>query len=85
MVVNQKCRMVDQLKRLCGVSTNFSPILFGKDIQVLAPDKSFHKRSVLQPPLFRVPHYIVLIQSFWKTMRWKVSHKLNSHIQGDVL
>ena len=85
MVVNQKCRRVDQLKRLCGVSTNFSPILFGKDIQVLAPDKSFHKRSLLHPPLFLVPHYIVLIQFFWKTMRWKVRHKLNPHIQGDVL
>ena len=31
-----------------------------------------------------IPHYIELIQFFWKMMRWKVGHKSHLHNQGEV-
>ena len=46
MVVNYKYRMVDQLKKLYGVNTIFSPVFFDKDIPVLPPVTIFHERSL---------------------------------------
>ena len=46
IVVDQKYRMADQLKKLYRVSTIFSPIFFDKDIPVLTPSTIFHERSL---------------------------------------
>ena len=46
IVVDQKYRMADQLKKLYRISTIFSPIFFDKDIPVLTPGTIFHERSL---------------------------------------
>ena len=77
--------MADQLKKLYRVSTIFSPIFFDRDIPVLTPGTIFHEKSLQQPLLLLVPHYIELIHFFWKIMHWKVHHKSHLHNQGEVM
>ena len=84
MVVNQKCRMTDQLKKLYGVSTNFSAILFGKDVEVLARYK-FSQEEPLTTPIISNATLYCTDSIFWKTMPWKVRQKLHPHNQGEVL
>ena len=85
MVVNQKCTMADQLKKLYGVSTNFSAILLGKYIQVLAPIDKFSQEEPLTNPIISSVTLYCTDSVFCKTMLGKVRHKLHPHNQGQVL
>lgn len=46
VVLNHKCSMAHQLKKLYRVNTIFSSIFFDKIIPVLTPGWIFHKRSL---------------------------------------